>query len=44
MAIVLYQGAPAPAFVQQPPLVGSVLDQSALKPAGLQPGDLILER
>lgn len=41
MAAVLYQGAPAPAFVQQPPLVGSVLDKSAMKPAGLQPGDLI---
>ena len=42
MAAVLYQGAPAPAFVQQPVLVGSVLDKSVMKPAGLQPGDLIL--
>jgi regulator of sigma E protease len=42
MAVVLYQGAPAPAFVQQPPLVGSILDKSAMKTAGLQPGDLIL--
>ena len=42
MAIVLYQGAPAPAFMEQPALVGSVLDQSALKAAGLQPGDHIV--
>jgi regulator of sigma E protease len=42
MAIVLYQGAPAPAFMQQPVVVGTVLDQSVLKPAGLQPGDHIL--
>jgi regulator of sigma E protease len=42
MAVVLYQGAPAPAFVQQPPLVGIVLDKSVMKPAGLLPGDLIL--
>ena len=41
MAAVLYQGAPAPVFVQQPALVGSVLDKSALKPAGLQAGDVI---
>ncbi len=43
MAVVLYQGAPAPAFSQQPPLVGSVLDKSVMKPAGLQPGDLIAQ-
>ena len=42
MAAVLYQGAPAPVFVQQPPLVGTVLDKSVMKAAGLQPGDLIL--
>jgi regulator of sigma E protease len=42
MAIVLYQGAPAPAFAQQPAVVGQIQDQSALKPAGLQPGDRIL--
>jgi regulator of sigma E protease len=42
MAAVLYQGAPAPVFVTQPPLVGSVLDKSVMKAAGLQPGDLIL--
>jgi regulator of sigma E protease len=39
MAIVLYQGAPAPAFMQQPAIVGTVLDQSIMKPAGIQPGD-----
>ncbi len=42
MAVVLYQGAPAPLFVQQPPLVGTILDKSVMKSAGLQPGDLIL--
>ena len=42
MAVVLYQGAPAPAFMQQPAVVGSVLDQSSLKAAGLQPGDHIV--
>jgi len=42
MAAVLYHGAPAPAFMQQPPLVGALLDKSVLKPAGLQPGDLVL--
>jgi len=42
MAVVLYQGAPAPAFMEQPAVVGSVLEQSLLKPAGLQPGDHIV--
>jgi regulator of sigma E protease len=42
MAVVLYQGAPAPAFAQQPAVVGQVQDQSVLKPAGLQPGDQIV--
>ena len=42
MAFVLYQGAPAPAFMEQPAIVGSVLDQSVLKPVGLQPGDHIV--
>jgi regulator of sigma E protease len=42
MAIVLYQGAPAPAFVTQPPLIGSMIDQSAMKAAGIQPGDRIV--
>ncbi len=42
MAIVLYQGAPAPAFVMQPAIIGSMLDQSAMKAAGLQPADRIV--
>lgn len=42
MAAVLYQGAPAPAFMEQPAVVGGVLDQSVLKPVGLQPGDHIV--
>jgi regulator of sigma E protease len=42
MAIVLYQGAPAPAFEQQPVIVGSTADQSAGKAAGIQPGDRIV--
>jgi regulator of sigma E protease len=39
MAVVLYQGAPVPAFLQQAPVIGSLTDQSPLKGAGLQPGD-----
>ena len=42
MAVVLYQGAPAPAFEQQPVVVGGATDQSAGKAAGIQPGDRIL--
>ena len=42
MAIVLYQGAPAPAFEQQAVVVGSAADQSAGKAAGIQPGDRIV--
>ena len=42
MAIVLYQGAPAPAFEQQAVIVGSTTDQSTGKVAGIQPGDRIL--
>jgi regulator of sigma E protease len=42
MAAVLYHGAPAPAFMQQPPLVGTVLEKSVMKPAGLQPRDVVL--
>jgi regulator of sigma E protease len=42
MAAVLYHGAPALAFMRQPPLVGKVLDKSVTKPAGLRAGDLIL--
>jgi regulator of sigma E protease len=39
MAVVLYQGAPVPAFYQQAPVIGSIADSSPLKAAGLQPGD-----
>jgi regulator of sigma E protease len=42
MAVVLYQGAPAPAFEQQPVVVGGATDQSAGKAAGIQPGDRIV--
>jgi regulator of sigma E protease len=42
MAIVLYQGAPVPAFLTQPPTIGSISDQSAMKAAGIQPGDRIV--
>jgi regulator of sigma E protease len=42
MAIVLYQGAPAAAFEQQPVVVGSAADQSAGKAAGIQLGDRIV--
>jgi len=42
MAAVLYHGVPGPAFMQQPPLVGKVLDKAAMKRAGLRSGDLIL--
>jgi regulator of sigma E protease len=42
MAVVLYQGAPAPAFEQQPVVVGGTADQSAGKAAGIQPGDRIV--
>jgi regulator of sigma E protease len=41
MAVVLYQGAPAPAFEQQAVIVGSTADQSAGKAAGIRPGDRI---
>jgi regulator of sigma E protease len=39
MAIVLYQGAPVPAFLEQPPVIGTLTEQSPLKAAGLQVGD-----
>jgi regulator of sigma E protease len=39
MAVVLYQGAPVPAFLQQAPVIGTLTEQSPLKTAGLQPGD-----
>jgi regulator of sigma E protease len=42
MAVVLYQGAPAPAFEQQAVIVGSTADQSPGKAAGIQPGDRVV--
>jgi regulator of sigma E protease len=42
MAVVLYQGAPAPAFEQQAVIVGSTADQSPGKAAGIQAGDRIV--
>ena len=40
MAMVFYQGAPPPEpSMQQAVQVGSVLEKSPLKSAGLQPGD-----
>jgi regulator of sigma E protease len=42
MTLVFYRGTPPADFFQQPPQVGFVLDQSPLKPAGLQTGDLVL--
>ena len=42
MAIVLYQGAPSPAFLEQPVVVGSTSSESPMKAAGIQPGDRIL--
>jgi regulator of sigma E protease len=42
MALVLYQGAEVPAFEQEPVVVGSLLENSAAKEAGIQPGDRIV--
>ena len=42
MALVLYQGAEVPSFEQEPVVVGSLLDNSAAKAGGVQPGDRII--
>ena len=42
MALVLYQGARVPAFDREPVVVGSFLDNSVAKAAGMLPGDRIL--
>jgi regulator of sigma E protease len=42
MALVLYQGAPVPRFEAEPVVVGSVVDNSVAKQAGVQPGDRIV--
>ena len=42
MAVVLYQGAPAPAFEQQAVVVGSATEGSTGQAVGIQPGDRIV--
>jgi regulator of sigma E protease len=42
MALVLYQGARVPAFDQEPVVVGSFLENSVAKAAGVLPGDRIV--
>ncbi|HEY0873022.1 MAG TPA: RIP metalloprotease RseP [Vicinamibacterales bacterium] len=42
MALVLYQGAPVPAFETQPVVVGTFEEESVAQAAGIQPGDRIL--
>ena len=39
---VLYQGAQVPAYEEQPPVIGSVADESPAAAAGIRPGDRIL--
>jgi regulator of sigma E protease len=42
MTVVLYQGAPVPAFQDQPVVVGTVVKDSVAQAAGIEPGDRIL--
>ena len=42
MTVVLYQGAQVPAYEEQPPVVGSVAEDSPAAAAGIRPGDHIL--
>ncbi len=42
MTVVLYQGAQVPAYEDEPPVVGSVADDSPAAAAGIRPGDRIL--
>ena len=42
MAFVLYHGAEVPAYEQQRPVVGSVVEGSPAERAGIQPGDVIV--
>ncbi len=42
MTVVLYQGAQVPAYEDDPPVVGSVADDSPAAAAGIRPGDRIL--
>jgi regulator of sigma E protease len=41
-AAVLYQGAEVPAYEEQPPIIGTVLENSAAARAGLRPGDRVV--
>lgn len=43
MTVVLYQGAEVPLYEQQPPEIGTVVEESPAERAGLRPGDLILQ-
>ena len=42
MAVVLYQGADVPAYEEQPPVIGSVVEGSRAEAGGILPGDLIV--
>ena len=42
MAVVLYQGADVPAYEEQPPVVGYVMESSPAEQSGIRVGDLIL--
>ncbi len=42
MTVVLYQGAQVPVYQDQPPVVGSVTDDSPAAQAGVLPGDRIM--
>ena len=42
MTVVLYQGAPVPVYEDQPPVVGSVTEDSPAAVAGIRPGDRLL--
>ena len=42
MTVVLYQGAPVPIYEDEPPVVGSVAEDSPAAAAGIRPGDRIL--
>ena len=42
MTLVLYQGAEMPAYEEEPPVVGSVVEGSAAQGVGIQVGDRIM--
>ncbi len=43
MALVLYQGAPVPAFESEPVVIGTFTEKSVARAAGLEIGDRIVE-